>query len=150
MQTHLHAVQHAGAVENDHRRVGHVVDEVRRRLDIEHEERALRAERLSHPVEHPGRIMLIVDRIEREQHVERWIRRHAVAHIDGGERGVGQSEGRCLGPGKSDRILGDVEADERRGRERGTEQVRAVAGTAADVGRPYAGGERFDEARSLR
>src|SRR5439155_21222270 len=70
-ERHAHAVHRAHRVEVRRHRETHVVGQLARCADVEHEEGAARGERGTHLAQHAGRIGLIVDRVKGGDEVER-------------------------------------------------------------------------------
>jgi hypothetical protein len=106
-------VQRADAVQPRGERVADVVLERRGGLDVHHHEHAARDERRADAAQHPRRVDLVVDRVERRDGLERRVGRQR-GDIDDLERRVREPPGGGLLPGSGDRVVGDVIADERR------------------------------------
>src|SRR5438132_7112562 len=120
-----------------------VAGEVARRLHVDNEEHAAIGERLASTPQYEVRCGLVVDGVEGGDEIEARGRQSSdVSYL---EPCVAQAELGRLRVANGDGVLGDVEADETRLRERCRHDVEAVSRPATDVGDGDAGIEPLDE-----
>src|SRR5207244_2646117 len=142
-QGHAHAVHHADAIEVGTERMVEVAGEVARRLHVDNEEHAAIGERLASTPQYEVRCGLVVDGVEGGDEIEARGRQSSdVSYL---EPCVAQAELGRLRVANSYGVLGDVEADETRLRERCRHDVEAVSRPATDVGDGDAPIEPLDE-----
>ena len=139
-QRHGQAVQRAHRVEHRRQRVGEVAGQVAGDPGLDHDEGPAGGQGGVDPLQHRGRVHLVVDGVEHEHDVEGLLDGQAGGVADL-EPGVGQPGRGRLGPGPGDGVVGQVVADEGRGRVGGGQEHHRAPGAAADVGHPGPGGQ---------